>query len=323
MRLGYLGRKVAQLLVTLLGIVTFDFLLFRVLPGDPIRLYARSGHLTPEAADRLRALFGLDKSLFRQYLIYLSDLAHGRLGFSLTYRRPVVSIVGERLVNTIVLLGAATVLIVVIGVAFGVMAASRRGSRFDTSTVVSSLVLWSLPTFWTGLLLVFLLGVWIQVFPISGISTPGAVYASPLGAPLDVAKHLVLPTITLALVDIGQFVLITRSTLVDVLTEDFITTAKAKGVSRRGVVWKHGLRNALLPIVTASALYISLVVGGAIQVETVFSWPGMGELTYESVLRRDYPVLEACFLIFALTVILANFASDLLYQVLDPRVREA
>jgi peptide/nickel transport system permease protein len=322
-RLRYLGRKVAQLGATLLAIVTFDFVLFRVIPGDPIRLYARSGHLTPQAADQLRALFGLNKSLLDQYLIYVGDLVHGRLGFSLTYHRPVVSIVAERMVNTIVLLGAATMLIVAFGVALGVIAASRRGSRTDTTTVVGSLVLWSLPTFWTGLLLVFLLGVWLHVFPISGIATPGATYSSPFGAPLDVARHLVLPTITLALVDIGQFVLITRSTLVDVLTEDFITTARAKGMSRRRVVWRHGLRNALLPIVTASALYISLVVGGAIQVEAVFSWPGMGELTYDAVLRRDYPVLEACFLIFAVTVILANFASDLLYQVLDPRVREA
>jgi len=138
-----------------------------------------------------------------------------------------------------------------------------------------------------------------------------------------VASHLVLPTITLALVDIGQFVLVTRSSLIDVFTEDFMTTAKAKGMSRRRLVWKHGTRNAMLPIVTASALYIGLIVGGAIQVETVFSWPGMGELTYEAVNRRDYPVLEACFLIFAITVILANFLSDLLYRRLDPRVREA
>jgi peptide/nickel transport system permease protein len=166
-------------------------------------------------------------------------------------------------------------------------------------------------------------GVWLGWLPISGISTAGATYASPLGAPIDVARHLILPTITLALVDIGQFVLITRSSLVDVLTEDFMTTAKAKGMSKRRATWRHGMRNAMLPVVTASALYIGLVVGGAIQVETVFSWPGMGELTYSAVLRRDYPVLEACFLMFAITVILVNFASDLLYLALDPRVREA
>jgi peptide/nickel transport system permease protein len=226
-------------------------------------------------------------------------------------------------VNTLLLVGAATVVVVVLGVVLGAMSASRRGSRLDAGAVYGSLVLWSMPTFWTGLLLVFAFGVWFEVLPISGISAAGASYGSALGLPLDVARHLILPTLTLVLVDIGQFVLITRSSLVDVLTEDFITTARAKGNLRRRVVWKHGMRNAVLPVVTASALYIGLVVGGAIQVETVFSWPGMGELTYEAVLRRDYPVLEACFLLFAVTVIVANFLSDVLYRILDPRVREA
>jgi peptide/nickel transport system permease protein len=322
-KLPYLGRKLIQLVATLLAVVTFNFLLFRVLPGDPIQLYARSGHLTPEATAQLRAVFGLDKPVWEQYGIYVRGLLHGDLGFSLTYRQPVAGIVAQRLVNTLLLVGVATIFVVIVGVILGVVSASRRGSRIDSTTVYGSLVLWSMPTFWTGLLLVFAFGVWFKVLPISGISSAGATYSSALGAPLDVARHLVLPTLTLALVDIGQFVLITRSSLVDVLTEDFITTARAKGNPKRRVVWNHGLRNALLPVVTASALYIGLVVGGAIQVETVFSWPGMGELTYDAVLRRDYPVLEACFLLFALTVILANFASDLLYRVLDPRVREA
>ena len=323
MRLPYLARKAIQLVLTLLAVVTFNFVLFRVLPGDPVRLYARSGHLTPQAAAQLRAVFGLDKPVWDQFWIYAKGLTHGDLGFSLTYRRPVIDLVGQRLVNTLLLLGTATVFVVGVGIALGVMSASRRGSRLDTGTVIGSLVLWSMPTFWVGLLLVFAFGVWFNVLPISGISAPGASYSSPLGAPLDVARHLVLPTITLALVDIGQFVLITRSSLVDVLTEDFVTTARAKGMSRRRVVWHHGMRNAMLPVVTTSALYVGLVVGGAIQVETVFSWPGMGELTYDAVLRRDYPILEACFLLFAVTVIVANFLSDLLYRWLDPRVREA
>ena len=322
MRLPFIGRKLIQLLLTLLAVVTFNFLLFRVLPGDPIQLYARSGRLTPEAADQLRALFGLDKPIWTQFWIYVKGLLRGDMGFSLTYRRPVADIVGERLVNTILLVGAATLIVVILGVVLGANAASRRGSRLDSSTVFGSLVLWSMPTFWVGLLLVFAFGVWFKFLPISGISNAGAMYSSPIGSALDVGRHLVLPTLTLVLVDIGQFVLITRSSLVDVLTEDFITTAQAKGNDRRRVVWNHGMRNALLPVVTASALYIGLVVGGAIQVETVFSWPGMGELTYDAVLRRDYPVLEACFLLFAVTVIIANFLSDLLYRRLDPRVRE-
>jgi peptide/nickel transport system permease protein len=322
-RLSYLARKGAQLAVTLFAVVTFNFVLFRVLPGDPIRLIARSGHLPPGAVEQLRKLFGLDKPLAVQYWYYLRNLFHGNFGFSYTYRQPVATIIAQRMLNTIVLLGAATVLIVLLGIGLGVLAAARRGSRVDSGTVVSALVFWSLPTFWTGLILVFVLGVWIHSFPISGISTAGAIYSSPWQHISDVARHIVLPTITLALVDIAQFILITRSSLVDVLTEDFILTAKAKGLPRRRVIWQHGFRNALLPVITASALYISLVVGGAIQVETVFSWPGMGRLIYDAVLRRDYPILESCFLIFAVTVILANLASDLLYQLLDPRVREA
>jgi peptide/nickel transport system permease protein len=322
-RLPYLARKVLQLVALLFAVVVFNFLLFRVLPGDPTRLYARSGRLTPEVVQQIRAVFGLDKPLLEQFRIYVTGLLHGDLGFSYTYRRPVSEIIGERLVNTLVLLTAATILVTAIGIVLGVWAASRRGSKLDNTTVISSLVLWSMPTFWTGMLLLFAFGVWFHVLPTTGISTPLATYSSPLGPVIDVGRHLILPTITLVLVDIGQFVLITRSSLVDVLTEDFVTTAKAKGMSRRRVVWGHAVRNGMLPVVTATALYVGIVVGGAIQVETVFSWPGMGELTYEAVLRRDYPVLEACFLLFAVTVIVANFLADLLYRVLDPRVKEA
>jgi peptide/nickel transport system permease protein len=322
-RVGYLARRLATLAATLLAVATFNFFLFRVLPGDPIRLMARAGNLSQSTIAQLRALFGLDDPLPVQYLVYLKNLFTGQFGISVTFRRPVADIIAERMVNTLILLAAATVLVVLLGIVLGVVAAARRGSRADTSTVVTSLIFWSLPTFWTGLLLVFVFGVFLQAFPVSGMTTPGALPGAPaLDTVLDVAGHLVLPTITLALVDIGQFILITRSTLIDVLTEDFILTAKAKGLTRRAVIWRHALPNAMLPIVTTTALYVSLVVGGAIQVEAVFSWPGMGRLMYDAVLRRDYPILEASFFVFAVAVILANLLSDLLYQVLDPRVRE-
>jgi len=321
--LRYLGRKLVQVALTLLAVVTFNFYLFHVLPGDPIKLLARAGNLQPEDIARLRELFGLDQSLPVQYLVYLRDLATGNLGMSLTYRQPVVDILAERIVNTVELLAAATVLVIIIGVVVGVIAAARRGTRVDTASVVTSLLFWSLPTFWTGLMLIFILGVWLHAFPISGSGTPGVVYASLGAQVVDFGAHLVLPTLTLVLVDIGQFVLITRSSLIDVLTEDFILTARAKGLSSSQVLWRHGVPNALLPVITTSALYVGLVVGGAIQVETVFSWPGMGRLIYDSVLRRDYPLIEATFLVFAMTVILTNFATDLLYMWIDPRVRNA
>lgn len=322
-RLGYLARKLAILGLTLLAVATFNFILFRVLPGNPIQLQARAGNLSPEAIQRLREIYGLDQPLISQYLIYLRDVLTGQFGMSITYQRPVIDILAERMLNTLILLAAATVLVIVLGVGLGIVAAARRGSRLDSSVVVGALVFWSLPTFWTGLILIFIFGAFLHVLPVSGTSTPGVDFTSPLDSLADLARHLVLPTITLALVDIGQFVVITRSSLVDVLTEDYILTAKAKGLSRRQVVWRHGVRNALLPVVTTTALYVGLTIGGAIQVETVFSWPGMGALMYDAVLRRDYPILEATFFIFAVVVIAANFVSDLLYQVLDPRVREA
>jgi peptide/nickel transport system permease protein len=321
-RLGYLARKVAIIALTVFAVATFNFILFRVLPGDPVQLQARAGNLSPEAIQRLREIYGLDQPLLNQYVIYLRDVFSGQFGTSITYQRSVADVLAERILNTLILLAAATALVVLLGIGLGIAAAAFRGSRFDNSVVVSALVFWSLPTFWTGLILIFIFGVFLHVLPVSGTSTPGATL-SPLAGLADLVRHLVLPTITLALVDIGQFVLITRSSLVDVLTEDYILTAKAKGLSRRQVVWRHGVRNALLPVVTTTALYVGLTIGGAIQVETVFSWPGMGRLMYDAVLRRDYPILEASFFIFALVVVAANLISDLLYQVLDPRVREA
>jgi len=322
-RLEFILKKLGQVAVTLFAVATFNFLLFRVLPGDPIRLLARAGRLTPEAIERLRLLFGLDKPLPIQYLYYLNNLLRGELGISMTYRRPVADILSERIANTVLLLAAATVIVVIIGVGSGVISAIRRGTRLDRSLVITSLVFWSLPTFWTGLILIILLGVYLKAFPISGIFTPGVTFSNTLDRLLDVGKHLILPTITLAIVDMGQFMLITRSTLVDVMTEDYILTARAKGLSFRKILWWHGFPNALLPIITTTALYVSLVIGGAIQVETIFSWPGMGRLMYDAVLRRDYPILEASFLLFAATMILANFLSDLFYMIVDPRVREA
>jgi peptide/nickel transport system permease protein len=223
--------------------------------------------------------------------------------------------------NTLALLAAATVIVIVIGVGAGVAAAVRRGDRVDRSLVVASMVFWSLPTFWTGLLLIIIFGVHFRMFPISGVTTPGMTYATPWAFAADYARHLVLPTVTLAIVDMAQFFLITRSALVDVLTEDYILTARGKGLPPNRVLWRHGFPNAMLPVITTMALYVSLVIGGAIQVETVFSFPGMGKLMYDAVLRRDYPILEASFYLLALVTILANFVSDVLYVMIDPRVK--
>lgn len=322
-RLRYVTRKLSWLAVTLFAIVTFNFLLFHVLPGDPVRMLARSGHLTPATVASIRKLYGLNHPLAVQYLIYLKDLLHGNLGMSYTYREPVSTVLGMYLGNTVLLLAAATVVTIVAGTVVGVIAARLRGSRYDSAAVTTSVIGWALPTFWTGLVLVFLLGVWVHGWPIFGMETPNALYSSPWLRIEDVISHLFLPTVTLVVVNIAQFVLVARASVIEVLSEDFMLTATAKGLPPRRILWRHAVRNALLPVVTSSALLIGMVVGGAIEVETVFSWPGMGLLVYNSVLERDYPVIEASFLVFAIAVLLVNFASDLLYQVLDPRVREA
>jgi len=322
-RIRYLGRKIVWLVVTLYFVVTFNFVLFHLLPGNPVRLLARSGHLTPQAVAEITKVYGLNHPPLQQYLIYLNGLLHGQLGISYTYREPVSTLLGQYLGNTIVLLTAATLLTIVLGVLIGVLAASRRGRGYDSATVTASVIGWSLPTFWTGLILAFVLGVWLHAFPIFGMETPNAVYTSQFQRIEDIASHLFLPTLTLIIVNIAQFVLVTRASVIEVLSEDFMLTATAKGLAPRRILWRHAVRNGLLPVVTASALLISLVVAGAIEVETVFSWPGMGLLVYNSVLNRDYPVIEAAFLVFAIVVLLVNFASDLLYQALDPRVRES
>ena len=322
-RIRYLGRKIVWLVVTLYFVVTFNFVLFHLLPGNPVRLLARSGHLTPQAVAEITKVYGLNHPPLQQYLIYLNGLLHGQLGISYTYREPVSTLLGQYLGNTVVLLTAATLLTIVLGVLAGVVAANRRGRGYDSATVTASVIGWSLPTFWTGLILAFVLGVWLHAFPIFGMETPNAVYTSQFQRIEDIASHLFLPTLTLIIVNIAQFVLVARASVIEVMYEDFMLTATAKGLLPRRVLWRHAVRNALLPVVTASALLIGLVVAGAIEVETVFSWPGMGLLVYNSVLNRDYPVIEAAFLVFAIVVLLVNFASDLLYQTLDPRVRES
>ncbi|RDH74616.1 ABC transporter permease [Mycolicibacterium moriokaense] len=319
--LRYLTNKSLYLMLTIAAVLATNFAIFHLMPGDPVTHIARGQHLDAAAISRLRAYYGFDKSLADQFVTYLGNLFHGDLGYSYTYSAPVGPIVFKALGNTLILVTVSTALVIGVGVLIGVVAASRRGSRTDEGLVIGSLAFWSLPTFWVGMLLIFVFSVSLGWLPISGMFTANALYPNVFAELSDLARHLILPTIAMVLVDIAQFVLITRSSLLATMSEDYMTTARAKGLSPRRILWRHGVRNALLPVVTATTLYASALVGGTIQVETVFSWPGMGELIYLSVVRRDYPVMEACFLIFAVVVVLANFASDVIYRRLDPRVR--
>jgi len=338
-RYAFFLRKAGWGLGTVCFVLVLNFFLFRVLPGDPARAGVRDPRLSPQAQEAIRTRFGLDRPLINcleslnplrsgpcftnpldtQFFRYLANLFRGELGFSYQNSQPVAQILGERLGNTVLLLGAGQVLAILLGVALGTAAAWKADTRIDHAALVLSLLAWSLPTFWLGMVLLF----WGSSLglPIGGLRTPG------LGAEgwarwVDLARHLVLPTLTQTLVFMAEYMLIMRSSLLEVLAQPYILTARAKGLGTFQILRDHALRNAALPLVTLVALNLGLTVAGAIQIEAVFSWPGLGLATFEAVTRRDYPLLQGVFLLLALGVVGANLAAELLYSWLDPRVRE-
>jgi peptide/nickel transport system permease protein len=332
-RQRYLVRRIGWALVTILVVVTFNFFLFRVLPGDPAKQGAKDPRLNPETQAALTERFGLDKPLFlnvgsgelfdSQYFIYLGALFQGDLGTS--YASPdktVGELLGDALVNTLILVVPAQVLSIVLGILLGLVAAWKRGKATDLGALSFSLFMWSLPTFFLAIILLFV-GARFFDLPIGGKQTIGADYANIFEAAADLFSHLILPTLTLTLVLLGEYMLIMRSSVLDVFSEDYILTAKAKGLSTSRIIRGHALRNAMLPMVTLIAINLAFTVSGAIQVEEVFSWPGLGHLTVEAVSERDYPVLQGAFLLLAVAVVFANLIADLIYGWLDPRVTEA
>ena len=299
-------------------VVTLNFFLFRILPGDPVRFLFNDPRMTEEIRQRLYASFGLDKPLPVQYGLYLLNAARGELGKSFVHLEPVAKIVGEKLVNTIILVGPATLIAIILGSLLGVVMAYRRGTTTDTGILGMVLLFWATPTFWVGLLIIV---AFLGVLPTSGMFAPGASYlpfSQKIGSLLS---HLILPLITLSFALTGQYAMIMRNTLIDILSEDFITTAKSRGFRDHYILRRHAVPNAMLPMTTIIAINIGLIMGGAVQTETVFSWPGIGRLMYDSILTRDYPVLQGSFLIMATCMITANFIADILYGFFDPRVR--
>jgi peptide/nickel transport system permease protein len=318
-RTRYAAARLAQTALTIFVVASFNFWLFRILPGNYTQLIGRAQAVDPSVLAAMKKEFGLEGSLGLQYVLYLKNLVTLHWGFSYGSRLPVTDIVGTALKNTVILIGVAYVVMVVLGILLGVLAGARRGTRTDTTILTGSLALWSLPTFWFGLFLILIFSVYIGGLPVAGMSTFGADY-DVFGRIWDTIRHLVLPTITIALGGIAQFVLIMRNSLVDVLDEDYVTTARAKGLKPRRVLWRHAVPNAFLPTFTLTSLNLGILLAGTIQVETVFSWPGIGQLIYNSVTQRDYPVLEISFLVIAFVVIVANLVTDVLYVRLDPRI---
>ena len=318
----WLAGKVLAAFLTLIFVLVFNFFLFRVM-GDPTAQLARLPRATPEEIQQLRANYGLDKPLLGQFADYVGDTATLDLGISQRTRRPVWDEIGDALPWTLLLVGTGTLLATVIGTWLGIVAATRRASRTDDSLLGFSLFTYAAPEYWIGLILILLFAVAIPLFPAGLQMTPGEEFDSWIAQALDVAQHLVLPATALMLALLGQYFVIMRSSMVDVLTEDFITVKKATGLPWKRVVRRHAVRNALLPLVTLSAIYFGFVMGGIITIETIFSWPGLGLLEYDAITSKDFPMLQGAFLVFSASVILLNLIADCLYFVLDPRVQAA
>ncbi len=341
-RSRYFARKIGWAILTIIFVIALNFFLFRVLPGDPARAGLKDPRLTREAVEAIRVKFGLDKPVINcfqslnpvefgdcfvnpletQFFIYVGNLLQGELGISYHTNRPVADMLVELLWNTLLLIGLGQILAIILGMSLGILAAWKAKTSIDYGSLLFSLTAWSLPTFWLGIILLFI-GSSRWGLPIGGRITPGQSYANTWEQILDVGRHLILPTLTFTIVFLGEYMLIMRSTVLDVLTEDYILTAKAKGVSTFQILKDHALRNAMLPMVTIIALNLGFTVSGAIQIESVFSWPGLGGAIYTAVGRRDYPMLQGTFLLIAVSVIFANLAADLLYSYLDPRVQES
>jgi peptide/nickel transport system permease protein len=321
MNIRWLAGKTAAALLTLAFVIVFNFFLFRVM-GDPTTQLVRLPQSTPEEIEKLRADYGLDKPLLTgQFVDYVGDTLRLDLGTSQRTRLPVWEEIKDALPWTLLLVGTGTLLATIVGSWLGVIAATRRGRKTDDSLLGFSLFTYAAPEYWIGILLILALAVWIPIFPAGLQMTPGVEFSSWIDEALDVAEHLILPAITIMLMLLGQYFLIMRSSMVDVLTEDFITVKRATGLPWERVVRRHAVPNALLPLVTLSAIQFGAVVGGAITVETIFSWPGLGELTFTAINDKDFPVLQGTFLIFSAGVIFANLLADCLYFFLDPRVQ--
>lgn len=318
-RTDYVIKRAAFAIVTVFVAITINFFLFRVLPGDAVRNLSRVPQASADLRHSLAAQFGLDKPIWQQYLIYLKELAHGNMGISFTNQQPVFSNLMEALRNTIPMVALGTLLAIGIGIITGVLSAWRRGTRLDKTSTNLAIAFYSFPTQWLALVLLIYLSAW---FPSHGRTDPFLLNPTWWEHQKDIFLHMFLPSLTLALTLYGEYTLIVRSAMLETLGEDYVLTARAKGLPHRTIVRRHALRNAMLPTTTLIALSLGYIVAGAILIETVFSWPGIGNAVYEAVNERDYPMLQGAFLVLTFSVVFFNFVADLLYFRLDPRITE-
>ena len=314
-------RKLIYSTLLLLAVIVLNFLLLHLAPGDPVdTLVGEMGGATPELIAQLRADYGLDQSLSVQLLTYVRRMVRGDLGQSFNYDQPVIALIMDRLPATLLLVMTALLLAIFFGTLLGIIAAQKPKSIFSGVVTVVSLAGYAAPVFWTGIMLLILFAYLIPIFPAFGMREVGT-GEHGLRYMLDVLQHLVLPALSLASIYLAVYSRMARASMMDVLGSDYIRTARSKGLSERTVVYRHALKNAILPVVTMVGLQFSQLIAGAVVVETVFSWPGMGQLAFDAILRRDHPLLLGILFFSTVIVILANLLTDLSYRLLDPRIK--
>lgn len=324
----YLLGKIAQAFLTLLFVLAFNFFLFRVMPGDPAALLLRgSAAFNPDNVEQVRADLGLDQPLPRQFVTYMGDTLTFNFGDSFVFGgAPVSEVIGDKIWPTVLLVGTSTIASILIGLLIGIWGGWRRGSAFDYGSLGFTLFVYAMPEFWFGILVLMAfaggVGPFPAIFPTGGYETVGEDLTG-FAHWIDVLNHMVLPFFVLTVAYLGEYAIIMRNSLIDVMSDDFVQTARAKGVRENKVLWRHVVPNALLPTWTLTMLSLGFIFGGAITIEYVFSWPGLGWLTVQAIEGKDYAVLQALFLIFSAAVIIANLVADITYMYLDPRVRAA
>ena len=316
-------RRLVQALVIIFLVATVVFFLIHLAPGDPF-VVLDNPNLTEQVRAQRRAAYGLDKPLPEQYVRYMTRLARGDLGESVFLSRPVLSVMKDALPNTILLMGTAIVLSFIIGVGIGMVQIARKGSLAERALTTGSLFFYSMPDFWLALVVLLVFAYWIPIFPVGGIVDPVMYpYYTPLERIADRLWHLVLPTLTLTALTAAGIARYQRSALLDVVSEDFVRTARAKGASERRVMTRHALRNAVLPVITLLGLSFPALLGGTVFVEKVYSWPGMGLVAVNALSTRDYPLVIGCAVVGAVMVSVGSMVADILYALADPRLRDA
>lgn len=320
--LHFVVRRALEAIPLILAVVTVNFIIIHVAPGDPATYLAGQYGATPEYLESMKAELGLNKPLYEQFVIYISHVFGGDLGYSFIYRQPVLELIWSRLPFTLLLASTALVLASVAGIWIGVFSARRAHSALDSLSVTVSLIGYSIPSFWLAMMMLLLFSLDLGLFPTGGwknLSIGGA--PNPLLDLADIAWHLILPVLALSLQYLVLVARITRAGLLEELSEDYVLTALCKGLDRKAVIYKHALKNSMLPIVTVIGVQFGYIVAGTVVIETVFAWPGIGRLTFDAAMARDYPVLLGVLVVISIAVIIANLVTDLLYGTLDPRIR--